>query len=211
MVNGLPWGSKTFDDAVNTAHNDINKANRFGVLYRPEMDRYRVCIGKQPVRSDLDEALIGHHKVILGEEAKEVWQLLTQHTIKKDVYSIEAIYDYLVLMKYGSVRISPDTSKAKKIGYYVRKYTPKAIADLGKFGSMDINDDLKYYADIEPTKKGEGLNDNSDLAHELTRLVAAHKAGNTNTYNEINDTVDKLRRSNVISIEDSKKIYKSLK
>ena len=55
------------------------------------------------------------------------------------------------------------------------------------------------------------INDTSDLAHELTRLVAAHKAGNTNTFNQINDIIDKLRRSNAISIEDSRKIYRSLK
>ena len=197
MVNGLPWGSKTFNDAVNTASNDINKANRFGVLYRPDMDRYHVRIGKLPIRSDLDEAVIGHHKIIVGEEAKELWQLLTQHTIKSDTYSIEAIYDYLVLMKTGDVRISPDTSKAKIIGEYIRKYTPEAIVSLGKFGSMNIDDDLQYYINLKPTrpprrkkaKKGEGLkvNDTSDLAHELTRLVAAHKAGNTNTFNQIND------------------------
>ena len=101
----------------------------------------------------------------------------------------------------------------------MREYGVDKIKGIG---GIDISNDVEHYYKIteqdkvekerkgrKTGKKGEGIK--SDLPHELTRLVASHNAGNTNTYNEINDVVDKLRRSNNISVKDSKKIYKSLK
>ena len=130
------------------------------------------------------------------------------------------IYKYLLLLKYSEVKLHHNSNKARFMGNYIRQFTEKAILDNNpKTGNIRLDhNDLEYYIKldpIEPTRKkkgqGLGLNDKDQQAHELTRLVAAHKAGNTNTYNEINDIVDKLRRSNIISIEDSRKIYKSLK
>ena len=68
---------------------------------------------------------------------------------------------------------------------------------------------------MKTSKKGSGLikflpDNKKDLVRELFRLMGSYKSGNKNVYNELNAVVDQLRRKNVLSIDQSKKIYKTL-
>lgn len=73
-------------------------------------------------------------------------------------------------------------------------------------------------------KKGKGLgcqcsgssikflsNNKENLVKELFRLLGSYKSGNKGVYNELNAVVDELRRSGVLTIDQSKKLYKSIK
>lgn len=65
------------------------------------------------------------------------------------------------------------------------------------------------------SKKGSGLikflpGNKTDLVRELFRLMGSYKSGNKNVYNELNAVVDQLRRKGVLSIDQSKKIYRTL-
>ena len=65
------------------------------------------------------------------------------------------------------------------------------------------------------SKKGSGLikflpGNKNDLVRELFRLMGSYKSGNKNVYNELNAVVDQLRRKNVLSIDHSKQLYKTL-
>jgi len=65
------------------------------------------------------------------------------------------------------------------------------------------------------SKKRNGLikflpDNKNDLVKELFRLMGSYKSGNKNVYNELNAVVDQLRRKNVLSIDQSKRIYKTL-
>lgn len=68
---------------------------------------------------------------------------------------------------------------------------------------------------VKTTKKGTGLtkflpSGKDGLVRELFRLMGSYKSGNKNAYNELNAVVDELRRKGVLSIEQSKKIYKTI-
>jgi len=49
-----------------------------------------------------------------------------------------------------------------------------------------------------------------DLVRELFRLMGSYQSGNEIVFNELNAVVDELRRKGVLSIEQSKKIYKTI-
>ena len=218
IINGLPWGSTEFDKALSLAIRDKSKADKYGILYRPDKDRLQVFIGHIPVISDENNDIISEY-VDAKEGSAGIWKLLTQKDISmEDNYSNIEIYKYLLLLKSADLKLYHSSNKAKIIGEYIIMHTEKDILDNNpKTGNLRLEPtDLEYYTKLSTKKTGKGIKSTkkigkSDLPHELIRLVAAHKAGNTNTYNEINDTVDKLRRANIISVEDSKKIYKSLK
>jgi hypothetical protein len=50
----------------------------------------------------------------------------------------------------------------------------------------------------------------TDLIRELFRLMGSYKSGNKNVYNELNAVVDELRRKGILSIKQSKRIYKTI-
>lgn len=73
----------------------------------------------------------------------------------------------------------------------------------------------QYYSEIKTFKKGSGLfkflpGNKKDLVRELFRLMGSYKSGNKNVFNELNAVIDQLRRKNVLSIDQSKKVYKAL-
>jgi hypothetical protein len=69
------------------------------------------------------------------------------------------------------------------------------------------------------SKTGKGLTggvkflpDNANnLIKVLFRLIGSYKSGNKSVYNELNAVVDELRRKGILSIEQSKIIYKMVK
>lgn len=67
---------------------------------------------------------------------------------------------------------------------------------------------------VRHSKIGKGVHflpDNKkDLTRELLRLIGSYKSGNKNVYNELCAVVDQLRRKGVLSIEQAKKIYKTI-
>lgn len=76
----------------------------------------------------------------------------------------------------------------------------------------------QLYSEIKAakiSKRGSGLikflpDNKTDLVRELFRLMGSYKSGNKNVYNELNAVVDQLRRKGVLSIDQSKKIYRTL-
>jgi hypothetical protein len=72
-----------------------------------------------------------------------------------------------------------------------------------------------FYKEIKTLKKGTGLmkflpSGKTDLIRELLRLMGSYKSGNKNVYNELNAVVDELRRKGILSIKQSKRIYKTI-
>jgi hypothetical protein len=80
-----------------------------------------------------------------------------------------------------------------------------------------------YYKEIKdekdsmtkPIKTGKSIqylpSTKEELFSELKRLTGAYKAGNKNTFNEINSIVDTMRRNKYLTIKESRMLYKSLK
>lgn len=72
----------------------------------------------------------------------------------------------------------------------------------------------KLLKTVKTTKKGTGVkflpSGKEELMHELLRLMGSYKSGNKNVYNELNAVVDQLRRNGTLSIEQSKRIYKTI-
>jgi len=218
IINGLPWGSITFNDILSNSSLAKNEEHsiEYGILWKPP-NNDNLYLGNRLIRSNTNNEVVlvkgeFNNEIIIPEStSNDIWNILTKTRIPKERYSMDTIYWYLVLIHESSIILRDTTEKAIFIGNYVKKYEPKG---LSKVGPIDISSSIDYYSSLEKkVKKGKGLglNYQEQQAHELTRLLGAHKAGNTNVYNEINDIVDQLRRSNIISIADSKKIYKSLK
>ena len=207
-VEVAPFGSAAYEHAISKASSSETTANIFGIINRPTDLSKNLYIGNYSLQSNADNAIITDFSTIEGNDAELVWELLTRKKIDAERYSDKQIDDYLHLLEHGNVKIRSNTSKAKILGEYVTnsQIHPDAVVKNQYARYLDI-----YQKTLSPMKKGEGISTTEDLQHELVRLVGGYKAGNTSVYNEINNVVDKLRRSGVISIEDSKKIYKSLK
>ena len=67
------------------------------------------------------------------------------------------------------------------------------------------------------TKSGRGItpvkflpSDNISLWAELHRLIGSYESGNTAVSNELTAVVDAMRRKGLISIAQSKKLYRKL-
>lgn len=80
-----------------------------------------------------------------------------------------------------------------------------------KIADPDLYKKLKS---AKKTKKGTGVrflpSGKQELIHELFRLIGSYKSGNKNVYNELNAVVDQLRRNGTLTIEQSKRIYKTI-
>ena len=106
-------------------------------------------------------------------------------------------YDRLKATKVESMPKTPKTSKTPR-----STKTPKTP----KVGTgLQIKPKKVSFANeiIIPSSK-------KDLFRELARLMGSYDSGNTGVFNELNDVVDELRRKGLISIEDSKKIFKNI-
>ena len=72
----------------------------------------------------------------------------------------------------------------------------------------------KQLMSVRKSKKGTGIkflpSGKEELLRELFRLLGSYKSGNKNVFNELNAVVDQLRRNGTISIEQSKRIYKTI-
>lgn len=120
----------------------------------------------------------------------------------------EALYEREIqgdLIKY--VELNPDTNLS---------YNP-----WKKIGSVNpaLYNELKQ---IKKGKTGKGLScgckpikflpDNKkNLSHELIRLMGSYRSGNKAVFNELNAVVDELRRKGILTLEQSKKIYQTIK
>ena len=80
-----------------------------------------------------------------------------------------------------------------------------------KIADPDFHKRLKS---SKTTKKGTGVkflpSGKEELLRELFRLMGSYKSGNKNVYNELNAVVDQLRRNGKLSIEQPKRIYKTI-
>jgi len=103
-------------------------------------------------------------------------------------------YDRLKATKAESIPKTPKTTRTPKTAK-----TPKTGTGLQiKPKKVSFANEI-----IIPSSK-------KDLFRELARLMGSYNSGNTGVFNELNDVVDELRRKGLISIEDSKKIFKNI-
>lgn len=111
------------------------------------------------------------------------------------------------LLKY--VEHNPNTNLSSRPWVRIRAYDSKL------YNEIKMKRDHSKDAD----RTGSGFNkveflpdDSRDLERELARLLGSYSSGNDSSevYNEINAVVDELRRKGKLSIEDSKRIYKSV-
>lgn len=82
-----------------------------------------------------------------------------------------------------------------------------------RIGTVDSKffEQLKTVRHLKTGKGVQFLPDNKqDLTRELFRLMGSFNSGNKNVYNELCAVVDQLRRKGVLSIEQAKKIYKTI-
>ena len=111
------------------------------------------------------------------------------------------------LLKY--VEYNPNTNLSSRPWVRIRAYDTKLY--------NEIKSKRDHAKDTDRT--GSGFNkveflpdDSRDLEKELARLLGSYSSGNDSVevFNEINAVVDELRRKGRLSIEDSKRIYKSV-
>ena len=156
----------------------------------------------------------------------QVKSLLETKTVEKEEpetvvkAEIEGDYDHLLLLA--------DAKRTEDIKYWLAE--KNNVDFLMRFVQQnhDINfstnpwrqiklADPELYKQIKSaktTKKGTGVkflpSGKQELIHELFRLIGSYKSGNKNVYNELNAVVDQLRRNGTLSVEQSKKIYKTI-
>ena len=105
-INGLPNGSQLFADAIDSAINDNDIANRYGIVHRPDMDSNKIFIGNIQIIGDENNDILSKDISVTGHSRDGVWKLLTTKQItKNDKFSADEINKYLLLLKTGGVEI----------------------------------------------------------------------------------------------------------
>lgn len=221
VINNLYWGSQKYTNALfksDSRNIDSAKASRFGLAYRVAPDINMLALGFTALTSDTDNKIITQNNNI---HSPNVWELLTKEQLQapgaigRFKYTDVEISDYLKLLHEGKIRIDTKLQKARIIGEYIKEYGVDHIKQMGAYDK-----DVDYYTKLVKSGKGcssvskpftsKAFMNKDELWHDLTRLIASYRAGNTAVYNQINDIVDTLRRNGVIGLEESKKIYRSL-
>lgn len=120
--------------------------------------------------------------------------------------------------KEGLKHILSDQDLKHDLIKYVEMY-PATISLRNNPWRRIGNVDTVFYEQLKNArqshfKTGHGIqflpNNKKDLVTELFRLLGSYKSGNKHVFNELNAVVDQLRRKGVLSINQSKKIYKTI-
>jgi hypothetical protein len=136
-----------------------------------------------------------------------------------DIMSEEkAVYEHVSQLASADelkAYLSNDTN-AKKLLRYV-ELNPKTSLKSNPWRRIrtQLPDFYNEIKSAKTQKKGTGLikflpSGKTDLIRELFRLMGSYKSGNKSVYNELNAVVDELRRKGILSIKQSKRIYKTI-
>ena len=190
----------------------------------------------QPVtesQTKIKDSLITHLSNLSAESNKkmdtyidQVKSLLDTKEIEKEepetVVKAEEISDYDHLLLLAGAKRTEDIkywlAEKNNLDYLIRFVQKNHDINFRTNPWRQIKlADPELYIQIKSAKtakKGTGVkflpSGKQELIHELFRLIGSYKSGNKNVYNELNAVVDQLRRNGTLSVEHSKKIYKTI-
>ena len=179
------------------------------------------------------DGLITHLSNLSAESNKkmdtyidQVKSLLETKTVEKEepetVVKAEEISDYDHLLLLADAKRTEDIkywlAEKNNLDYLMRFVQKNHDINFNTNPWRQIKlADPELYKQIKSAKtakKGTGVkflpSGKQELIHELFRLIGSYKSGNKNVYNELNAVVDQLRRNGTLSVEQSKKIYKTI-
>lgn len=113
-----------------------------------------------------------------------------------------------ILQKHHNQNLIKDyVEHSDKLDFRVNPW--KTIHDVDK----PFYDELVEKRSKHKHKKGTGITtlaSDADAIQELQRLMGSYKSGNTAVFNELESVVDYLRRRGLITLKQSKKLYKEI-
>lgn len=139
----------------------------------------------------------------------------TRDIMKKEEGVARAAYDHVSKLSKEDLKdyLGNETHALSLIRFV--EHNPDINLSSNPWRKINVIDPELYkrIKDAKTVKKGKGFvkflpSGKSELVKELFRLIGSYKSGNKNVYNELNAVVDQLRRSGVLTINQSKQIYK---
>lgn len=141
----------------------------------------------------------------------------TRETMKKEEGVARAAYDHVLKLSKDELKtyLTDETHVTNLIRFV--EHNPDINLSANPWRKINLTDPELYkrIKDAKTVKKGKGFvkflpSGKSELIKELFRLIGSYKSGNKNVYNELNAVVDQLRRSGILTINQSKQIYKTI-